>query len=379
MKILSVFGTRPEAIKMAPLVRRLSQEGKIKSICTVTAQHRQMLDQVLNIFGIKPEYDLNIMTKNQPLQRIAAKCMEGLLKIYKKEKPDLVLVQGDTTTTLAGALSAHYSKIPVGHVEAGLRSGDPFNPFPEENNRRLTDILSTFNFAPTQTSRRNLLKDNISESSIFVTGNTVIDALMETSGAVTDPSNPQLRKIDLTGRIVLVTAHRRENLGQGIENICQAVKKLAKEFEDVLFIYPVHMNPAVKNTVARILRGRKNILLLTPISYPDMVWLLQRVYMCMSDSGGIQEEAPALGKPVIVLRKVTERPEAVEAGTVKVAGTDTDSIVKAAGELLSDSELYGRFSKAVNPFGDGKASERITSCLLNRFGFAQEEPEQWKI
>ncbi len=364
---------------MAPLVKKLSREKKIKSICAVTAQHRQMLDQVLDIFRIKPEYDLNIMTENQPLQHIAARCMEGLLKIYKKEKPDLVLVQGDTSTTLAGALSAHYSRIPVGHVEAGLRSGDPFNPFPEENNRRLTDILSDFNFAPTRHSRENLLKDNIAESSIFVTGNTVIDALMEASRSAAEPENSALRNMDTKGRIVLVTAHRRENIGQGIENICRAVKKLSGQFKDVLFVYPVHMNPAVKNTAARILRGRKNVLLLTPLSYPDMVWLLQRVYICLSDSGGIQEEAPALGKPVVVLRKVTERPEAVEAGTVRVAGTDIDDIINAAGELLSDPELYSRFSRSANPYGDGKASDRIAAYIMYKFGFSQEEPEQWKM
>lgn len=379
IKIMGVFGTRPEAIKMAPLINGLKDNKNFTLKTVVTAQHRKMLDQVLNFFNIKPDYDLNIMIHSQPLHTVISKCVKGLRGIYEKENPDLVLVHGDTATTLASSLAAYYSRIAVGHVEAGLRSYDVFNPFPEEQNRRLTDSLSTFHFAPTGGNRENLLKENISKENIFVTGNTVIDALLQTAKRKLVPENRVLSRLDPLKKVVLVTAHRRENFGSPLREICRGLMKLSREFKDVDFVYPLHLNPNVKQPVERLLSKSKNIFLIPPVSYPDMVWLLKRCCFCFTDSGGIQEEAPALGKPVLVLRKVTERPEAVRAGTVKVIGTDTGKIYNWGYRFLTDIKTYEKFSKAANPYGDGKASARIIDIIEYKFGFKKEKPGQWKM
>lgn len=378
-KIIVVFGTRPEAIKMAPLVARLKRNRNFILRTVVTAQHRKMLDQVLNLFDVKPEYDLNIMMESQTLHRVASKCILGLKKIFDSEKPDLVLVHGDTTTTLASALCSYYTGIPVGHVEAGLRSFDVNNPFPEEQNRRLSDALSLYHFAPTTGNRENLLKESISRENIFVTGNTVIDALMEMVKKNLSPENKKLKSLDLSKKIVLITAHRRENFGQPLRNICSGLRKLSSKFKQTQFVYPVHPNPNVKDTVRDILSNIDNIILLPPVSYIDMVWLLKNCYLCFTDSGGIQEEAPALGKPVLVLRKVTERPEAVECGTVRVIGAIASEIYKWGEKLLTDEKTYKMFSRSVNPYGDGKAAMRIVDALEYKFGFRKERPRQWKI
>ncbi len=371
-KIVSVFGTRPEAIKMAPVIKKLQTNKFFISRVVVTAQHRSMLDDVLEFYNIKPDYDLDIMTKSQSLHRIVARCMVGLKEVFEKEKPDLVLVHGDTTTTLASALSAYYMRIPVGHVEAGLRSYDPNNPFPEEQNRRLVDMLCSCHFAPTSKNKKNLLKENLPHKNIFVTGNTVIDALKDIESKVSRCSGETLKKI------VLITAHRRENFGEPLKQICRAIRKLSDEFKYVEFVYPVHPNPNVGKIVRRILSNKHNIRLIAPLAYPDMVKLMKQSFFCLTDSGGLQEEAPFLKKPVLVLREITERPEAVEAGTVRVIGTKEHNIYHWVKKLLTDGREYNRFVVAVNPYGDGKASERIMQFLEYFFGFREKKPEEWQ-
>ena len=377
--IIAVFGTRPEALKMAPVIARLKNNKKFNLKTVITAQHRKMLDNVLSLFEIKPNYDLNIMTDNQSLHRIAAKSLSGLKKILDEEKPNMVLVQGDTTTALAASLASCYSRVPVGHIEAGLRSYDNDNPFPEEQNRRVIDCLSSFHFAPTVRNKQNLIKENIPKENIFVTGNTVIDILLETASQNLSPSCKKLRQIKPYEKVVLITVHRRENFGRPLKDIFRGILKLSSRFNEVQFIYPVHPNPNVKETALKMLKGHRNILLLPPVQYSDMVWLLKRCYFCLTDSGGLQEEAPSLGKPVGVLRKVTERPEAVEAGTVEVIGTSSDRIYQWGQRLMQDKSLYKKFSKAVNPYGDGNASKRIVAIIEYKFGLRKKKPGQWKI
>jgi UDP-N-acetylglucosamine 2-epimerase (non-hydrolysing) len=368
IKIIAVFGTRPEAIKMVPVIHKLkTQNKKFKIVVCVTAQHRQMLDQVLKIFRIKCDYDLNIMQNAQSLYQITTNGLLKLEEIYKKEKPDIVLVHGDTTTTLVAALAAFYEKIPVGHVEAGLRSFDKFNPFPEEINRRIADVLADLYFVPTPLSARNLENEGIPGKNIFITGNTVIDALLMALKAPYKAQNKQLVSIADGKKIILVTIHRRENWGVPLKNICAALAMIAAHYPDVQIVYPVHLNPQIKNIVYDGLGGRKNILLCEPLDYLDFVHMMQRSYMVVTDSGGLQEEAPSLGKPVLVLRKVTERPEAVKAGTARVIGTAAKDVYREISRLLSSKPAYQKMANAVNPYGDGKASERITKAILQYF------------
>ena len=368
IKVMTIFGTRPEAIKMAPLVKALEQCGSIESIVCVTAQHREMLDQVLEIFEITPDYDLNIMQQRQSLTGITARVLEGLDEVMKKVCPDIVLVHGDTTTTFAASLAAFYNKIKVGHVEAGLRTFDKYFPYPEEINRKLTGSIADLHFAPTITNKQNLINENVQEDRIFVTGNTVIDALNTTVSRDYMFETEILRKLDYTKRkIILVTAHRRENLGEPLENICNALKALVDQYEDVEIVYPVHLNPAVKETVFAILGDLPRTHLIAPLNVQELHNLMHKSYMVLTDSGGLQEEAPSLGKPVLVLRNETERPEAVEAGTVKVAGVDRDNIFQMASALIEDRAAYDKMAKAVNPYGDGHACERIVKAILDVF------------
>lgn len=379
IKIITIFGTRPEAIKMAPLIKELKKREEIQNKVCVTAQHRQMLDQVLDLFHIKPDFDLDIMKTRQSLTGITTRVLSGLEEIFLNEKPDLILVHGDTTTTFAGALAAFYQKIEVGHVEAGLRTYDKYFPFPEEMNRRLTGAIADLHFAPTQGSKENLLKENVNEKNIFVTGNTVIDAMNYTVESGYVFNNQELNKIDYKNKkVIMVTAHRRENWGQGILNICHALKEIVKSNEDTEVVYLVHLNPIVKDMVVRELKGIERIHLLPPLNTKEAHNLINKCYMVMTDSGGIQEEAPHLGKPVLVLRNVTERPEAVKAGTVKLLGTDENRIVKEANMLIRDSKEYEMMSKAVNPYGDGKASQRIADAILYHFGFKKDIIEEFK-
>ncbi|PIU83043.1 MAG: UDP-N-acetylglucosamine 2-epimerase (non-hydrolyzing), partial [Elusimicrobia bacterium CG06_land_8_20_14_3_00_38_11] len=374
-KILFVFGTRPEAIKMVPLIRQLlifDSQFSIK-VC-VTAQHRNLLDEVLDIFQVVPDYDLNIMTENQSLFQITISVLKKLEPILKKEKPDMVLVHGDTTTTFAAALASYYLKIPVGHVEAGLRSYDKFNPYPEEINRRLTDAISDIYFCPTLTAKRALLKENINPKNIFITGNTVIDALYMILKKKHKFQNPTLKKVFSTRysllaiRLILVTAHRRENFGKPIENICNAIKKISREFPDCKIFYPVHPNPNIKIPVHKILKHLKNVYLVPPLNYSDLANLMKISYLILTDSGGLQEEAPSLGKPVLVMRCVTERPEAVGAGTVKLVGTDEKTIFKEVKKLLTDKSEYNKMAKSTNPYGDGFAAKRTVDFIKYYFG-----------
>ncbi|MBT9465175.1 MAG: UDP-N-acetylglucosamine 2-epimerase (non-hydrolyzing) [Hydrogenophaga sp.] len=367
-----VFGTRPEAIKMAPLVKGLqARAGEIETVVCVTAQHREMLDQVLKLFDIVPEHDLNIMKPGQDLFDITSNILLGLKGVLQQEKPDLVLVHGDTTTTLATSLAAYYARVPVGHVEAGLRTGNKHSPFPEEMNRKLTGSIADIHFAPTAASRDNLLREGISADAIHVTGNTVIDALL----AVVDKlRNDEALKAELAQRfaflnpqrrLILVTGHRRENFGEGFQNICEALADIAAEHDDVEILYPVHLNPNVRQPVKDILaaRGLANVHLIEPVDYLPFLYLMDRSYIIVTDSGGIQEEAPSLGKPVLVMRDTTERPEAVEAGTVKLVGTSREKIVAEARRLLVDADAYATMSRAHNPYGDGKAVQRIVQTV----------------
>lgn len=379
IKVMTVFGTRPEAVKMAPLVKELEKHDSIRSIVCVTAQHRQMLDQVLEIFGIVPDYDLNIMKDRQTLIDITTNALLGLDAVLEKEKPDIVLVHGDTTTTFVGSLAAFYRHIKVGHVEAGLRTFDKYFPYPEEMNRRLTGVLSDLHFSPTQTNKNNLINEGVDAQNIYLTGNTVIDALKTTVKKDYIFENKQLNEVDFINKKVLtVTAHRRENLGKPLENICTALKRIADNYSDIVIVYPVHLNPAVQETARRILGGHPRVHLIDPLGVQDMHNLIDRSYMILTDSGGLQEEAPSLGKPVLVLRNETERPEAVKAGTVKLAGTDEAKIVELATQLLDDENEYSKMSKAVNPYGDGRASERIVQALLYYFGLRSQKPEEFK-
>ncbi|MBU0951206.1 MAG: UDP-N-acetylglucosamine 2-epimerase (non-hydrolyzing) [Elusimicrobia bacterium] len=380
-KIFFVFGTRPEAIKMAPAVKELKTHKKnfMVKVC-VSAQHREMLDQVLEIFNIKPDYDLNLMKKGQSLEHITSKCLLGFTEIFKKDRPDLILVHGDTTTSFAAALSAFYQRIPVGHVEAGLRSFDLNNPYPEEANRLLTDRLCDLFFAPTYLSKQNLLTEGIPKDKIYITGNTVIDALFMAIKKKRSFENPELKKFfnnkqnTHNARLVLVTAHRRENFGKPLEDIFLALKEIADKYEDVKIIYPVHMNPNVLIAANRILSNHKKIHLIPPVNYLDLINLMKMSYLIITDSGGIQEEAPALGKPVLVLRKVTERPEGVKAGTVKIVGTNRQKIFNSIKELLENNKAYNAMAKARNPYGDGKAGARIAQAIKYYFSLSNTKP-----
>lgn len=376
IKVMLIFGTRPEAVKMAPLAIELKSHPQFDVKICVTAQHRQMLDQVLSIFHIKPDFDLDIMKPSQSLSYITTGVIEGMERVLSEYRPDIILVHGDTTTTFSAALSAFYAQIPVGHVEAGLRTYDIYSPFPEEMNRRLTSQISSLHFAPTKANRDNLNKENIKDN-VFITGNTVIDSIKLTvkgQYCFTSPSLAPLK--DCKKRIILVTAHRRENLGRPLENICTAIKRIAQTYTDVMVVYPVHLNPAVQNTARSILGGLPNILLCEPLDVADMHNLMARSYLVLTDSGGLQEEAPALGKPVLVMRTETERPEAVEAGTVKIAGVEEDTIFDMASRLLDDTDAYIKMSRAVNPYGDGSASKRIANAILYFFGKG-EKPEDF--
>lgn len=378
LKVMTVFGTRPDAVKMAPLVKELEKYDRIESIVCVTAQHRQMLDQVLDIFDLTPDYDLNIMQSRQSLEYITTRALEGLSQVFEQVGPDIVLVHGDTTTCFAAALAAYYKKISIGHVEAGLRTYDKYFPYPEEMNRRLAGVLCDLHFAPTFTNKTNLLNESIKENKIYVTGNTVIDALKTTVKNDYSFEDEELKKVNFLDRkVITVTAHRRENLGKPLENICRALKRIADTYNDVEIIYSVHLNPAVQEVAAKILGGHSRVHLINPLGVQDMHNLMNRSYMVMTDSGGLQEEAPTLGKPVLVLRNETERPEAVKAGTVKLAGTDEDRVYSLALQLLDDAEEYNRMARAVNPYGDGKASERIVKVLLYEFGLSSEKPQEF--
>ncbi len=363
-KVLSVFGTRPEAIKMAPLVNCLAGTQQIESRVCVTAQHREMLDMVLKIFGIVPDWDLNLMSHGQTISGITVKVVTELGAILDQYQPELVLVHGDTTTSFAAALASFYRKIPVGHIEAGLRTGNIYSPFPEEMNRRLTGTLATYHFAPTEGNRRNLLQTGVSDTNIFVTGNTVIDALHLVLKKDYNFPIPLLNKIDYRKkRVILLTAHRRENWGIGLENIFRAVSTIIKDFPDTELIFPVHPNKIVADTARRILAHTERIHLIEPLDYVPFVNLIDRSYLILTDSGGIQEEAPSLGKPVLVLRTETERPEAVEAGTVRMAGVEYERIYELTAALLKDEEEYKKMARAVNPYGDGKAAQRIVDII----------------
>ncbi len=376
LKVMSVFGTRPEAIKMAPLVLELKRRPELESIVCVTAQHREMLDSVLREFDIRPEHDLNIMQSGQSLADITSRVLRGMGPVYEQEKPGLVLVHGDTTTTFAAALAAFYAHIPVGHVEAGLRTFDRWSPWPEEMNRRMTGQLASFHFAPTQRNAENLRRENV-EGSVWVTGNTVIDALRYTASGE-GFSRPELGDIDYVNhRIVTLTCHRRENYGKPMRNIFEAVRNTAKRFPDVIFVYPVHLSPVVRQAAGELLSGLPNVKLIEPLDAVDMHRLMAKSYMVMTDSGGLQEEAPALGKPVLVLRRETERPEAVEAGTVVLAGTEREKIELLAAKLLTDSAEYEKMARAVNPYGDGRACPRIADAICYAFGLSDRRPEEF--
>jgi UDP-N-acetylglucosamine 2-epimerase (non-hydrolysing) len=374
-KIMCVFGTRPEAIKMAPVVNKIKERSEqfVPIVC-VTAQHREMLDQVLSIFNITPDYDLDIMRNNQNLFDISTKVLNGLKDVFEDAKPDLILVQGDTTTAFIAGLAAFYLKIPIGHVEAGLRTNDKYNPFPEEINRHLLSSLADYHFAPTEWSRSNLIKENVPQERIWVTGNTVIDALLTISRRQKTEDRRQIfrdfidKKLNSRfeirdSRLILVTGHRRESFGEGFDNICRALRTIAQERKDVMIVYPVHLNPNVQRPVKEILKDIDNVLLIEPLEYEPFVSLMNESYLILTDSGGIQEEAPSLGKPVLVMRKTTERPEGIEAGVVKLVGTGKDDIVRNTIELLENHSLYEKMSGSANPYGDGEAAERITDII----------------
>lgn len=377
IKVMTVFGTRPEAIKMAPIVLELQKHpDTIVPVVAVTAQHREMLDQVLNLFHIKPDHDLNIMAAGQTLFDITTRAMMGLDKVLTEEKPDIVLVHGDTTTTFAGALAAYYHQTAVGHVEAGLRTHNKYSPFPEEMNRRLTGCIADLNFAPTSTSEANLLAENVPPESIFVTGNTVIDALHHTVRDDFDFQEESLKDVDFQNkRIILVTTHRRENLGEPMRHVYKALKQLTEEFDDVEVVFPVHKNPKVREVVNEELGGLAKVHLIDPLDYEPFANLMHRAYLILTDSGGVQEEAPALGKPVLVLRDTTERPEAVDAGTVKLIGTDRERVYEEAKKLLTDKAEYSRMAESVNPYGDGKAAARIIQAILYHYDLADGRPD----
>lgn len=376
MRVLTVFGTRPEAIKMAPLVKELAKSNQLESKVAVTAQHREMLDQVLDLFEIVPDYDLDIMKQGQDLFDVTSRVLLGMRDVFHDFKPDVVLVHGDTTTTLAVSLAAFYHKVKVGHVEAGLRTFNLQSPWPEEANRQLTDVLADYYFAPTEESADNLRKEGRPESKIIVTGNTVIDALLTVVDKIrTDKGHYNTMKsavleagyeVDEARKIILITGHRRENFGEGFNNMCRAMRSLAEKYPDADLVYPVHLNPNVRQPVSEILKGIDNVYLIEPLQYEPFVYLMDQSYLILTDSGGIQEEAPSLGKPVLVMRDTTERPEAVQAGTVKLVGSDYDRIVSECSALMEDKDLYASMSQAHNPYGDGKSCERIVKFLESK-------------
>jgi UDP-N-acetylglucosamine 2-epimerase (non-hydrolysing) len=376
IKVMTIFGTRPEAIKMAPLVLELKKYPEsFETIVTVTAQHREMLDQVLSIFNITPDYDLNIMKDRQTLVDVTTRGLEGLDKIMKEANPDIVLVHGDTTTTFVASLAAFYNQVSVGHVEAGLRTWNKYSPFPEEMNRQLTGVMADLHFAPTEKSARNLLNENKKEEGIFITGNTAIDALKTT---VKDEYKHEVLEKVGDDRLVLLTAHRRENLGQPMRNMFRAIKRLVEEHDDIQVVYPVHLNPAVREVADEVLGNDSRIHLIEPLDVIDFHNFASRAHLILTDSGGVQEEAPSLGVPVLVLRDTTERPEGIEAGTLKLAGNEEENIYKLAKELLTDEQAHSKMSKATNPYGDGQASYRIAQAIRYQFGQLQERPETFK-
>ena len=381
LKVMTVFGTRPEAIKMAPVVLELKKHpDQIQTVVAVTAQHRQMLDQVLDLFQIRPDYDLDIMSQGQTLYDITTRSLQGLKSVMEVEKPDLVLVHGDTTTTFAGALAAYYQQIPVGHVEAGLRTGNIYSPFPEEMNRKLTGAIAAIHFSPTMTARGNLLREGIDKDAIFVTGNTVIAALMTTVDEGYDFEDEELQSVDFQNhRIILLTTHRRENLGEPMRHIYKALRQIIEEIPDTEIVFPVHRNPLVRKVVEEELSGVDRIHLIEPMEYEPFANLMHHSCLVLTDSGGIQEEAPSLGKPVLVLRNTTERPEAVEAGTVRLIGTDRDRVYEETKRLLTDKAAYDAMSNAVNPYGDGQASRRIVQAILYTFGNSTEKPNEFTL
>lgn len=364
IKVMTIFGTRPEAIKMAPLIKELKKRKEIKSIVCVTAQHREMLDQVLDVFKIISDYDLNIMKQGQTLSEITSRVLLGLEEIIQKEKPNIILVHGDTTTTFAGALAAFYNQVDVGHVEAGLRTWNKYSPFPEEMNRQMVDCMTEMYFAPTNVSKDNLLKENISENKIYITGNTAIDAMKTT---ITDNYNHEV--LDWVGedRMILLTAHRRENLGEPMRHIFKAIKRIVEEYTDVKVVYPIHLNPKVREVANEVFNNIDRVKLIEPLEVIDFHNFQNKSYLILTDSGGIQEEAPSLGKPVLVLRDTTERPEGIEAGTLKLVGTDEEIIYQETKKLLDDQKEYEKMSKASNPYGDGHASERIVNSIIEKY------------
>ncbi len=366
-KLIFIFGTRPEAIKMAPVIMKCKKSmSSLRVINIVTAQHREMLDDILRLFGIQPEYDLNIMRESQSLEDIAVRSLKKLSKIIECEKPDMILVQGDTTTTFIGALAGFYNKIPIGHIEAGLRTYDKYQPFPEEVNRKLTTALADIHFSPTKRAAENLIREGVPASKIFITGNTVIDALLEMISRNYKFKKPLDKIVNNNSNLILVTAHRRENLGEPLNNICLALKEITQTIKNIQILFAVHPNPKVRKIVFNALHNNRNIHLLPPLDYQTFAHIMAKSRLILTDSGGIQEEAPSLGKPVLVLRNKTERPEAVEAGTVKIIGTDTRKIVEETTILLENKNEYGRMAKALNPYGDGKASERIVKIILDK-------------
>lgn len=368
IKVLTVFGTRPEGIKMSPVIKKLNENTNIEHKSCVTGQHREMLDQVMEIFKIKPDYDLNIFKGGQSLSEITTKSLMGLEKVIGDFKPDILLVQGDTTTVFSGALAGFYNGIKVGHIEAGLRSGDIYSPFPEEANRKLTGVVTNFHFAPTETSKQNLLSEGYDESTIYITGNTSIDALLEVTSKDYTFENELLNKLDYKNKkIILLTSHRRENIGEPMENIFTAIKKVVEKNLDVEVVFPVHLNPKVREIAQKILKGDERIHLIEPLDYLPFAHLQKKCYLIVTDSGGVQEEAPTLGKPVLVVRKETERPEGIEAGTAKLIGLEEQNIFDQVDLLLNDDNEYNKMSTAVNPYGDGHASQKIVDIIVNNF------------
>lgn len=378
IKVMTIFGTRPEAIKMAPLVLELEKQSeRFESIVTITAQHREMLDQVLGLFKITPDYDLDIMKPNQSLSQITSNVIEGLEDVMEEAKPDIVLVHGDTTTTFAAGIAAFYQQIKIGHVEAGLRTYDKYSPYPEEMNRQLTDVLADIYFAPTLNSRENLLMENFPEEKIYITGNTAIDALNET--VQNDYEHEVLTNIQKENRLILVTMHRRENLGEPMERVFQAMRTVVDSYKDVEIVYPVHLNPLVQETAQKYLGNHDRIHLIDPLEVTDFHNIAARSYMIMSDSGGVQEEAPSLGVPVLVLRDTTERPEGVEANTLRLVGTEAEAVLSNMTELLDDLDSYSKMSKASNPYGDGTASKRILEAIAYEYNIVKKRPDDFIV